>query len=124
MATPSPIMVTRNLFGFETRASNVWCGRRDLNPHSSCEKTDDRRLPRCASLMFNDISRANAELTGREGLDIMPLFTQPSSRSVQYHAATERAARQLAPVQALTIQAARFDVELRGHVRPLGNLPG
>jgi len=29
----SGIMVTRNLFGFEARATGSWCGRRDLNPH-------------------------------------------------------------------------------------------
>jgi len=39
-------MVTRNLFGFEARAKESWCGRRDLNPHEPCGSTDFHTLLR------------------------------------------------------------------------------
>src|SRR5436190_3941653 len=36
----SGIMVTRSLFGFEARAKEIWCGRRESNPHGPCGPTD------------------------------------------------------------------------------------
>ena len=34
------IMVTRNQSASKLRSKESWCGRRDLNPHSPCGKTD------------------------------------------------------------------------------------